>query len=129
MSVQPLELRMTYGHDASPQTANEWLRANVRELMDLRKWTQQELAERLGVSQPWLSKRLTGRTPFHMRDLDAIAHVFGLSPHELLCAGYGQWDRRHGSDRRSGDERRRHKPEPQPIRRPRDGEGGPHQRH
>ena len=76
--VLPTGLRMTFG--TTPQTANEWLRANVQELMDLRRWNQSELAARLHVSQPWLSKRLRGRTPFHMRDLDAIAHVFGLSP-------------------------------------------------
>lgn len=97
---------MTFGQDASPRTANEWVRANVKELMELRRWTQSDLAERLSVSQPWLSKRLTGTTPFQIEDLDAIAHVFGLSPSELLCAGHGQWDRRAGEDRRRGEDRR-----------------------
>jgi transcriptional regulator with XRE-family HTH domain len=98
---------MTFGQDAAPQTANDWLRANVRELMDLRRWTQMELAKRLGVSQPWLSKRLTGTTPFQIEDIDAIGAVFGLSPQELLCAGFGKWDRRDGEERRAGHERRR----------------------
>lgn len=86
--------------------ANDQLRANVRELLDLRRWTQTELADRLGQSQPWLSKRLTGTTPFQIEDVDAIAAAFDLSPSDLLCVGFGQWDRRSMPDRRSGLERR-----------------------
>lgn len=97
---------MTFGQDPAPQTANEWVRANVRELMAVRRWTQSDLAERLGVSQPWLSKRLTGTTPFQIEDLDALAQVFGLSPHTLLYSGFGKWDRRSGDERRTGEDRR-----------------------
>lgn len=93
-----------------PQTANDWVRANVKELMQHRKMTQAQLALRLGVSQPWLSKRLTGTTEFQMGDLDAIARVFLLSPSELLCAGYGKWERRVGNDRRTGADRRQGRP-------------------
>lgn len=104
----PTLLRMTFGQGPPPaRTANEWVQNNVKELMGLWRLTQAELAERLGVSQPWLSKRLTGKTPFQIEDLDALAHAFGLSPHELLCAGFGQWDRRDGRERRSGADRRR----------------------
>jgi transcriptional regulator with XRE-family HTH domain len=96
---------MTFGQDPTPRTANEWARANVREAMDLRKWSQAELANRLDRSQPWLSKRLTGTTEFQIGDLDALATVFGLSPSELLQPGFGKWDRRKG-ERRSGTDRR-----------------------
>lgn len=99
------EPRMTLGKD-SGLPANDQLRINVRELMDLRNWSQADLAERLKRSQPWLSKRLTGTTPFHMKDVDEIAHVFGLAPAELLCVGFGKWDRRHQPERRSGVDRR-----------------------
>ncbi len=95
------------GGPPTPKTANEWVQTNVREAMDARGWTQSELAERLGQSQPWLSKRLTGHTPFQIEDLDALARVFGLSPTEWLCAGYGKWDRRRIIDRRGGADRRR----------------------
>jgi transcriptional regulator with XRE-family HTH domain len=78
--------------------------------MEVRRWTQAQLADRLKVSQPWLSKRLTGTTPFQIEDLDAIAAVFGLSPSDLLCAGYGKWDRRVREDRRSGADRRQKRP-------------------
>jgi transcriptional regulator with XRE-family HTH domain len=102
--------RMTYGDEPpGPKTSNEWVIANVKEAMDLRRWTQAELAERLGRSQPWLSKRLSGTTSFQIEDLDALAHVFGLTPQEWICAGYGKWERRVGDDRRSGSDRRRPK--------------------
>jgi transcriptional regulator with XRE-family HTH domain len=98
---------MTFGQDpTTPRTANDWLRVNVQELMKVRRWTQAQLADRLGVSQPWLSKRLTGTTPFQIEDLDSISALFGLTPQELLCAGYGKWDRRSGRERRSGFDRR-----------------------
>jgi len=100
-------LSMTFGDDPAPRTANDWVRANVKEAMELREWTQAEVAARLGVSQPWLSKRLTGTTPFQIEDLDALARIFGLSATEWLCAGYGKWDRRMTTDRRSSPDRRR----------------------
>ena len=110
MSEAPIvsdRLSMTFGQDPpAPRTANDWVRANVMEAMNARKWTQAELADRLGRSQPWLSKRLTGTTPFKIEDLDTIAAVFELSPAELLGHGYGKWDRRSGRERRSGFDRR-----------------------
>lgn len=102
----PTQLRMTMGKAPPPVSANEQLCRNVRELMKLRRWSQADLAKRIGVSQPWLSQRFTGRTSFHMRDLDAIALAFDVTPAELLCVGFGQWDRRKTPDRRSGEDRR-----------------------
>lgn len=99
---------MALGHEHAPLSVNDQLRENVRVLMDARRLTQAQLAERLGQSQPWLSKRLTGTTPFHIEDLDALAHVFALSPAELLQPGYGKWDRRtHDIVRRVCPDRRR----------------------
>lgn len=104
-------------------TANDQIRQNLRELMDWRQMTQADLAEALGVSQPWVSKRLSGITPFQIEDLDAIGKVFGLTPAELLQPGYGQWDRRLGSERRSGAERRRSKRHG--VTKPLSGDGPP----
>ena len=87
--------------------ANDHVRVNVECLMELHHLTQAELAEKMRKSQPWLSKRLTGVTPFHLEDLDLVGEVFGLSPAQLLQSGYGQLDRRHSQDRRSGVDRRR----------------------
>jgi transcriptional regulator with XRE-family HTH domain len=121
--VLPVELRMTFGQEPPPRTANEWVRANVQEAMELRRWNQAELAKRLNRSQPWLSKRLSGTTEFQIGDLDAIAMIFGLSPSELLCAGYGKWDRRTGERRTRPDRRQAtrspflHREYPKPNRR------------
>lgn len=101
---------MTFGQEATPRTANEWARANVKEAMELRGWNQAKLAQRIRQSQPWLSKRLTGVTEFQLGDLDLIAPVFGMSPAELLQPGYGQWDRRRGQGRRQIPDRRQVKP-------------------
>lgn len=73
--------------------------------------TQAGLAAMLGKSQSWVSKRLSGKAQpngarLQVRDLDLIAAVFGLSPADLLCAGYGKRDRRSGQDRRCRPERR-----------------------
>lgn len=86
--------------------ANDRLRRNVQALMDWRRMTQADLAGKMGRSQPWLSKRMTGYTPFQIEDLDALTNVFGLSPQELFCEGHGELDRRTGSERRSGTDRR-----------------------
>jgi transcriptional regulator with XRE-family HTH domain len=103
-------VRMALGDRDSPLTANALLQVNVKELMRWRKLTQAELSAKLGVSQPWLSKRLTGVTPFQIEDVDSIANAFGLTASQLLCAGQGQWDRRRGDDRRRGEDRRRERP-------------------
>lgn len=93
-----------------PETANERVRRNLREIMRIRRMSQAQLADALGRSQPWLSKRLTNVTPFHLEDIDAISAIFGLTPAEFLCEGYGQFDRRKGGDRRVGQDRRQSRP-------------------
>jgi transcriptional regulator with XRE-family HTH domain len=98
---------MKLGNDGPFLTANERVIATVNALMEWRRMTQAELAEKLGQSQPWLSKRLTGRTPFQIEDLDLIGAFFGLSPAELLQDGHGNLDRRSSGERRSGTDRRR----------------------
>jgi transcriptional regulator with XRE-family HTH domain len=86
--------------------------ATIKALMEWRRMTQAELAEQLNRSQPWVSKRLTGTTPFQIEDLDLFADAFGLSPAELLQEGHGKLDRRAGGDRRSGADRRHARPFP-----------------
>lgn len=92
--------------------AEEQLRQNVLELMAFRRMKQGVLAAKLGRSQSWLSKRLSGKgsgkgSRFQLTDLDVLATVFGVSPSELLEPKWGKWDRRSGHERRSGLDRRR----------------------
>ena len=110
--MQRLRLAMAEGggHEVS---AEEWLRRNVLDLMEFYRMKQATLAERIGRSQSWLSRRLSGKSwdqggsRFQFEDLDALAAVFGLSPAELLEPKYGEWNRRTGHERRSGTDRRR----------------------
>lgn len=109
----PNELRMKLGSsEPEPLTANERIIHTVKALMDWRRMTQADLAHLLDRSQPWLSKRLTGTTPFQIEDLDALGAVFGLSPAELLQPGHANLDRRTGGDRRSSADRRHARPFP-----------------
>ena len=94
-------------HDPEVVASNDRVRANVEQLMEMHGINQVELVARVAKSQPWLSKRMTGQTPFRMSDLDLLAEVFGLSPWQLLQEGYGKLDRRGGAERRCGTDRRR----------------------
>lgn len=96
-------------------SAEERLRQNVLELLTFRRMKQTDLAERLGRSQSWVSKRLKGKhegkgSRFQLSDLDALGRVFGLSPAELLQPAYGKWDRRSGHERRQRADRRQARP-------------------
>ena len=101
-------------------SAEEWLRRNVLELMRFYRMKQATLAEKIGRSQSWLSRRLSGKpwdeggSRFQFEDLDVLAAVFGLSPAELLEPNYGDWNRRTGHERRSGTDRRRRPRSPPP---------------
>lgn len=101
------------GKPAPPLPVEEQLRVNVLDIMEFRRIKQADLAERLGRSQAWVSKRLKGKQPdgkgsrFQLQDLDALADIFGLSPAELLAPTQQGWDQRTGVDRRAGYERRR----------------------
>lgn len=106
-------MRMGYADkwDGQPMTADEQLRLNVVELMRIWHLKQWELAERMGIPQPLLSRKLSG--PDHkgglrlMPEIDTLSGVFGLSPSELLQPGYGRLDRRRGVERRQIQDRRR----------------------
>lgn len=94
------------GTNAEAFDAEDQLRTNIKELMRLWRINQVALADRVHQTQPWLSKRLTGKVRFKIEDLGPLACAFGLSPAELLRPGYGKWNRRV-RDRRSGVDRRK----------------------
>lgn len=49
--------------------------------------SQMRLAEALGMSQPAISARLRGATPFDINELTAIAEFFGMPVAGLLPEG------------------------------------------
>lgn len=46
--------------------------------------TQEQLAEKVGTSQQWVSRRITGRTPADMADVERIAAALGVPISQLL---------------------------------------------
>lgn len=46
--------------------------------------TKSWLADAIGMSQPALSARLHGKTPFNVNELSAIAEALEMSGHDLL---------------------------------------------
>ena len=82
------------------------LRQNILDLMEWRHWKQVELAAKIGMEQPLLSKRMSGLTKFTVQDLEKLANAFELEACDLLRPGHGKHDRRKLHSRRSGRERR-----------------------
>lgn len=62
-------------------------RERLRLALDSDNWTQRELAKRVGKSQPWLQKILTGENALRLDDLDRVAAALGIPPGELIRDG------------------------------------------
>lgn len=58
--------------------------AAVRAAMRARGVRQVDVALALGLSQPAVSARLNGRTPFTLADLERLADLLGVTVSELL---------------------------------------------
>lgn len=56
----------------------------IREAMTAAGITQTALAERLGLTQPAVSARLSGRTPITVDELRIIAATLGVDAGDLL---------------------------------------------
>lgn len=66
--------------------------------------SQTALAKAMGMSQAAMSDRLTGKTPFTLDELQALADTFGVDPADLLVRPAGRPARspHTSSDRRPG---------------------------
>jgi transcriptional regulator with XRE-family HTH domain len=73
------------GMDAS-DTLSLRVAEEIRAMLGRKRVTGRELARRLGVSQPWVSQRLTGHMDISLNDLQRIADALGLDFAELLPA-------------------------------------------
>jgi transcriptional regulator with XRE-family HTH domain len=60
------------------------LSANLKKYRNYRKFTQEEMAEKLGMSIPFLSDIENGRKWVSPSTLVKIANVLGIEPHELF---------------------------------------------
>lgn len=80
---------------------------NVSGLLHDRHASQKDLADWCRHSENWISKIIKGEREAQMKDLDRIADFFGLATYQLFQPGVtGASERRRGTDRRSGKERR-----------------------
>lgn len=68
----------------APRPLRESTSEEIRSLMARRRVTGVTLAARIGRSQSYVSRRLTGDTAFDVDDLERIALVLGVGVHELL---------------------------------------------
>lgn len=87
---------------ASSMTAA--IAAEVRAHVARQQIKQQAIADALGRTQSWVSRRLTGEVPFTVADLDAICGLLNLTLLELV-EGMPQPPNEGALDRR--DQRRR----------------------
>ena len=62
----------------------ELVAEEIRALLGRRKMSASELARRMGVSQKYMSRRITGETAFDVDDLNAIAAVLGVEVATLI---------------------------------------------
>ena len=75
MSETPTGLQQSLTHRVAAEVRAEVARQNV---------TQDYLAQILGVAQPNVSRRLTGKQPFDTDELDKLAAAFGIPVDRFL---------------------------------------------
>jgi transcriptional regulator with XRE-family HTH domain len=59
--------------------ADQLVAGEIRAELARQRKSQAELAGQLGVSRPWLSRRLSGETPLSIGDVVVIAGTLGVS--------------------------------------------------
>ncbi len=64
--------------------AREIIAAPIRAHLAVKNISGADLARRIGLTQPQVSRRLSGRLPFTSDDLNAIADELGLTIVELI---------------------------------------------
>lgn len=59
----------------------------IRALMGRRQINKAEMARRLHVSEVWIGRRLNGKLPINLNELQSIAQVLGVQVADLLPPG------------------------------------------
>jgi len=55
----------------------DFVAAEVRAEMARQRFTQQMLADAIGISRAWIQRRLTGEVPWDVAELERIAETLG----------------------------------------------------
>src|SRR5580704_4387259 len=72
--------------DTYKKKANKTVGANIRTLRHQRGWSQEDVANRLGISIPAFSKIETGVTDINLSRLEQIANIYEVNVVNLLSA-------------------------------------------
>lgn len=65
--------------------ADQLVAGEIRAELARQRRSQAELATQLGVSRPWLSRRLSGETPLSVGDIANIADALGVALSDLMA--------------------------------------------
>ncbi len=69
----------------TPTTATQRVADTIRAELARRRISQTVVAERLGLSQATVSRRLLGEYPFTVDEVDTIAEMLGLTASDLVA--------------------------------------------
>lgn len=70
--------------DTYKKKANKTVGANIRTMRHQRGWSQEDVANRLGISIPAFSKIETGVTDINLSRLEQIANIYDVNVVNLL---------------------------------------------
>lgn len=77
---------LTFPGAQGPQSTRQVVTENIRALMARRGIKQPQIMALLGLSQPAVSRRLSGQLSWNIDELERIGGAFGVSVAELLNA-------------------------------------------
>ena len=72
--------------DNTQKKSNKSVGKNIRTLRHQRGWSQEDVANRLGISIPAFSKIETGVTDINLSRLEQIANIFEINVAQILAA-------------------------------------------
>lgn len=78
-------------------TLRQRVATEIKVLLVRHNMTAVELAERIGMGQRSMSRRMTAAVPFDVDDLELIAPVFDTTPAEIMARASGEATRRYPS--------------------------------
>ncbi|WP_295714961.1 helix-turn-helix transcriptional regulator [Mucilaginibacter sp.] len=78
--------------DITKKKTNKFVGKNIRTLRHQHGWSQEDVANRLGISIPAFSKIETGVTDINLSRLEQIANIFELNVVNLLALDAGEID-------------------------------------
>ncbi|MEZ2334407.1 helix-turn-helix domain-containing protein [Mucilaginibacter sp. RCC_168] len=79
-------------NDSTKKKSNKSVGKNIRTLRHQRGWSQEDIANRLGISIPAFSKIETGVTDINLSRLEQIANIFEITVAQILSVEEGEVD-------------------------------------